>query len=293
MKNRILFQYLNLAVIGLGVAAFAACAAGTEVGESGGRNDSSTTGSGTTETSTTGSLTTGSQTTDPDPAGGSTSAGGGGAPASTSTGSTMSSTGSSSGEGGSGVGPTDVTMIDDMEDGNNAILRDGGRQGYWYTFNDQTEGGTQTPAMGDDFTMTTLTPPRGASMVAASMRGEGFTEWGAGMGFDLNSTDTGKSTYDASAFKGITFWAKATAASSKTLKVLLADVNTTPPAEGGACEKDCNIHFARTVALSEEWKKFDVSFATPLDATKLLSIQFQTAVGDAFEVYVDDVAFYK
>ena len=36
-------------------------------------------------------------------------------------------------------------MIDNFEDGDGALIPNSGRQGYWYTFNDATQGAIQTP----------------------------------------------------------------------------------------------------------------------------------------------------
>lgn len=39
-----------------------------------------------------------------------------------------------------------VDMFDNFEDGNGALIPSGGRQGYWYTYNDENVGASQTPA---------------------------------------------------------------------------------------------------------------------------------------------------
>ena len=85
--------------------------------------------------------------------------------------------------GGGESGPVSGDLVDDLEDGDDAILDDGGRRGGWYTFNDETDG-TQSPP-GTGF----VPSPGGAgdSAYAAGTSGGGFTEWGAGMGFDLNN----------------------------------------------------------------------------------------------------------
>src|SRR5437773_1386217 len=68
-------------------------------------------------------------------------------------------------------------------------------------------GGTQTPAMGDPFIPDACGH---ASMYCAHTTGSGFTDYGAGFGFDLNNDAGTKGIYDVGAFTGVAFWAKGT-----------------------------------------------------------------------------------
>ncbi|WP_437284990.1 CIA30 family protein [Sorangium sp. So ce406] len=193
-----------------------------------------------------------------------------------------------------------------MEDNDNAINAAGGRVGYWYTFNDGTEGATQEPPPDPEgtgetpFTMTALEPARGQSTYAARSWGSGFEEWGAGFGFDLNSPEGEKASYDASAYTGITFWAKGTA---RGATVMISDPGTDPA--GSVCTDECD-KWQKSLTLTEEWQQFTIPFAdlkqggwgTPagadqIDASKLYSIQFQVGVAPEFDVYIDDLGFYN
>ncbi|WP_437567160.1 hypothetical protein [Sorangium sp. So ce542] len=289
MKNRIFLRSLNLALCGLAVAAFAAC------GDDGGDGSGGAGGGGTTTTTSSGS----------------------GSPSATSTGSTEPSTSSTttaasttSATTGAGGGPQTLEMIDDMEDDDNAIEAAGGRVGYWYTFNDKTEGATQNPppdpsGTGETpFAMTALEPARGQSKYAARSWGEGFTGWGIGFGFDLKSEDGDKTPYDASAYTGITFWAKVGPGASTTASVLISDPGT--DAVGGVCTDECDAWQKSLAGISEEWQQFTIPFAdlkqggwgtpagtTEIDATKLYSIQFQVGMAESFDIYIDDLAFYN
>ena len=292
MKTRIFLRASTLVVCGLAVAAFAACADGDDNGGGGSGSTGAGTGgagsatsSGNVDPSTT-SATTG--TTDP----------------------TTASTGEgSSATTGSGAGPQTIEMIDDMEDNDNAILADGGRVGYWYTFNDGTTTGTQTPppdleGTGEEpFTMTALEPARAQSTYAARSWGAGFETWGAGFGFDLNSPDGAKAAYDASAYTGITFWAKLGAGSGTAASVMISDPGTDPT--GGACSDKCD-KWKMDLAVTEEWQQFTIPFAAlkqggwgdpagtdEIDASKLYSIQFQVAQAPKFDLYIDDLGFYN
>ncbi|WP_437775114.1 CIA30 family protein [Sorangium sp. So ce1097] len=281
MKNRIFLRGLNLMVCGLAVAAFAACGDDSNEGSGGaGGGTGATTGTG-------GETATSTGTTDP----------------TTTTSATMDAT--TSATTGAGGGPQSIEMIDDMEDNDNAINAAGGRVGYWYSFNDGTEGATQNPppdleGTGETpFTMTALEPARGQSTYAARSWGSGFETWGAGFGFDLSSVEGEKTPYDASAYTGITLWAKGTTSAT----VLISDPSTDPV--GGSCTDECD-KWSKSLALTEEWQQFTIPFAdlkqggwgTPattdqIDATKLYSIQFQVGTDPEFDVYIDDLAFYN
>ena len=199
-------------------------------------------------------------------------------------------------------------VIDDMEDSDRggAILESAGRIGAWYTFNDLTTDGVQTPPAGA-FEPDTLEVPRDGSTYAARSTGEGFTEWGAGFGFDLNNDaeKAGKLPYDASAYKGVTFWALTSEGNTPNVHLTLNDVSTSP--EGGVCPVDetdgCNDHFGAQLVLEPGvWKEFTFLFSEltqegwgePADAfspNAIYAIQFTVDAGEKFDVWIDDIAF--
>jgi hypothetical protein len=196
-------------------------------------------------------------------------------------------------------------MIDDMEDGDGSILPAGGRVGAWYTYNDATPTGMQKPLAMSPFVMTP--GGRTATGYAAETSGSGFTVWGAGMGFNLDDPGDGmngsaKVTYNASAYSGIAFWAKAGAGAAPALRVNVSDKNTDPA--GGVCmpADKCNDHFGKDIRLTEEWALYTMNFAdllqlgwgqpsAALDVAHLYAVQFQVAKGVTFDVWLDDVAF--
>jgi hypothetical protein len=215
------------------------------------------------------------------------------------------------GAGGTTTGPTDLSMIDDMEDMDGSILAAEGRVGAWYSYNDATTTGTQVPpALQPGFAMSAITPPRGTSTFAANTTGSGFTTWGAGIGFDLNNgggdSGAGKQPYDASQYKGITFWAKAGPSGIGNIRMNVQDAQTAP--DGGICSttatKGCNDHRGTAVLLTKDWKQFTFTFdslkqmgfgmAYPTFQTnKLYAIQFQAGAKVTFDFWLDDIAFYK
>ncbi|AUX24497.1 hypothetical protein SOCEGT47_050350 [Sorangium cellulosum] len=302
MKNRIFLRGSGLALCGLATAALVACAGAAEddgsggAGSTGASTTTATTGTGTDTTSTTTATTgTGTDTTSTTTA---------------TTGSGTDTTSTTTATTGSGGGaPQTIEMIDDMEDDNNGILAEGNRVGYWYTFNDGTEGAEQMPppdpeGTGEEpFTMTALEPVRGASTMAARSWGSGFETWGAAFGFDLNSPEGTKIAYDASAYTGVTFWAKIGPGSATSAQVMISDRSTVP--EGGVCSDQCD-NWQKQITLTEAWQQFTIPFADlkqggwgdpaatdQIDTTKLYSISFQFGTVPEFDLYIDDIGFYN
>jgi len=210
------------------------------------------------------------------------------------------------GDGGGGGGPDASLgaqdMIDDLEDGDDAIAATNGRQGNWYTFHDMTATGMQMP------TDTEFTPMSGgaeSSKYAAGTTGSGFTDWGAGMGFDLNATETTRSVYDASKYKTLVFKAKG----NVSIRVALATAGTTPNTEGGTCTpsttegSECEDMHGMTFKLTADWKEYQVPFAqmtqegwglkVPFDAKTAMGVLFSVDANLQFDYAIDDVSFYE
>jgi hypothetical protein len=202
------------------------------------------------------------------------------------------------------VGAATEVLIDDLEDGDNAIRPIGSRIGYWYTYNDGT--GTQVPAPTALFKGTapgSTTSP----MFAATTSGPAFTSYGAGMGFDFNNTASKSCPYNASAYTGIKFYAKANTGNMAmmALKAMIKIPATTPTtADSGACAAKCEDHFYLKPApvLTATWTQYTMPFAsiaqdgfgtaTTFDKTKILAMQFQVATNVKFDFSVDDITFY-
>jgi endoglucanase len=195
-------------------------------------------------------------------------------------------------------------LIDDAEDNNNKVAVVGGRGGYWYTYGDKI-GSTITPAKGGTFTMS----PGGAndSKFAAEIKGKvgdadqppDYLNDGMGFGF----VDP-KATYDASKYKGITFWAKKTGAGTTgKVRVKVPDINTDPA--GKVCTDACFNDFGADIEVTEAWKQYSFAWSDltqqmgwgspsppAITPSKLFGIQWQVNTpGANFDVSVDDVAF--
>ena len=211
--------------------------------------------------------------------------------------------------------PGVVDYLDDMEDGNAMILGRDGRQGEWYTYHDTTSG-TLNPDMGTVPTMETIPGRRcGTSTRAMRVTGSGFTDWGAGFGFDMRygPGDAGVSMqlpYDASRFRGFTFWGRIGDTSISTIRVGIGDRWSRP--DGGVCTtiptlgpNACYDTFGASFTLTTVWQRFSIdfgqlqqrSFGLPrpgLDTTAVMT--FEIAIPPAapvFDIWIDDVAFYR
>jgi hypothetical protein len=200
-----------------------------------------------------------------------------------------------SGDGdGDGIPIEPDNMIDNFEDGDGALIPNGGRQGYWYAFNDMTEGATQTPP-------TDMVLPEdggaGGTAMALHTTGTGFAEWGAGIGIDLNGLDGIKGIYDASGFTGIVVTAKG----NGQIRASVQLEATIPPIEGGTCALDCDPH-GKVLLLSDEWQQFTLTFdelnqegwGTPAawDASKVVGVQFKVGKDVDFDFWIDEIGFY-
>jgi len=190
-------------------------------------------------------------------------------------------------------------LIDDCEDNNNQVMKQGGRAGYWYSMVD-SEGSTIEPPGGSTFTMT----QGGAkgSGYAAHVKGKiPFTAKPyAGMGFNFVDPP---GPYDASKYAGISFFAKrGSSGALPKVRLKIPDVNTEPNA--GVC-KACFNDFGADLELSEDWVEYVLTWADAkqmpdwgdprppaIEPSKLYAVQWQVNTRNKeFDFWVDDIAF--
>jgi Carbohydrate binding domain (family 11) len=196
-------------------------------------------------------------------------------------------------------------MIDDMEEGSGSIIMQGGRSGSWFTYNDGTDGGTQTPTAGGSVLPSLIANGgRCTSKHAMNTFGAGFTGYGAGLGFDLNHPNSmTRMPYDMSPYTGIAFWALGPATGSQTVQVQVPEEATTPPAQGGTCMTGCNAHYFTTINFpSTGWVQVVIPFASLVqagfgtqvawDPKTVLSVQFVVDPAISFDFWVDDIGVY-
>lgn len=185
-----------------------------------------------------------------------------------------------------------TVLIDDLEDGDRNVPARATLSGLWFTVQDGT-GGTLSPA-----SSATLVPVSGGaagSARAMHVSGSGFTQWGAGVGMSLSAYQC---SYDATAQKGITFYAKGTG----KLLVSAATLQTVPVSGGGSCTGACNDHFHTTFTLTNTWTPYTVPWTAlkqagwGTSATFLPSamryLQWSFGANITFDVWVDTVSFY-
>jgi len=202
-------------------------------------------------------------------------------------------------------------LIDAVDDNRlpHLIAQTHGRNGYWFTINDGTPGGTQSPSA-DAFRMSA--GGVNDSPFAAHLSGQGFTRWGIYMGFTLNKAPQGlKYTYDARAYRGVTFWARlgsndmcAPASECHILRFNISTRDTDP--KGNVCTF-CEDHFGTWLTLTSTWQKYTVMFSEfaqegwgvpgPIeglrfDSSRTYEVQFLVQpAGKPFDYWIDQISF--
>jgi hypothetical protein len=192
----------------------------------------------------------------------------------------------------------ELELLDDMEDGDGAIGMVARRGGVWFSFNDETEG-SQLPDSDDEtFVMSELVPPRSESYYAAHSQGHGFTDWGAGIGFELYN----QKAYDLSGYAGITFWARRAPDTATALRFAVTDAATTP--RGGQCPDDskCSDHFGIDLSLGTAFRQYKFTWQDlaqegwgephpdSVDTARVYGVRFQTDPVEKFDFWIDDIA---
>lgn len=197
--------------------------------------------------------------------------------------------------------PKEIGVISDGESNSNQVNTVQGRGGYWYAFADN-QGSTVTPmpgAQGGTFTMT----EGGANGTKYAARMTGTVGGGdpvyVGIGF--NFVDP-KGQYDASKYKGISFWAKKGPGSLSNVRLKIPDVMTDP--DGKNCS-ECYNDFGADLTLTEEWQQFVIPFdqmrqmkdwgsprPSSIDTKTLYGMQWQVnEKGQNFDIWIDEIYF--
>jgi endoglucanase len=195
----------------------------------------------------------------------------------------------------------DEGLIDDGEDGNNQTKPAGDRGGYWYTFT-EGKGTTVVPEAGEQggaFAMTA--GGANGSKFAANAKGKvtnGEVVFGA---LGMNFVDP-MAPYDASKYKGISFWARKGPGSHGKVRFKLPDVSTHEA--GGVC-RECFNDFGANIELSEMWRQYVFTWrmlkqvpnwGSPrphmVKPARLFGVQWQVSQpGATFDIWVDDLEF--
>jgi hypothetical protein len=210
--------------------------------------------------------------------------------------------GEPAGEGGaSGMLGAGESMIDDFQDGNQAILEQQGRKGAWYVANDGM--GTQTPRVDEPLLPSLLSPPRGSSTRAIHTFGGPFAIWGALIGTSLAMAGDRGAEYDLSGFQGMRLWVRRGSMLAGSAQSVRLNLPTPATNSGGTCTV-CNDHFGFDVPLTPQWVQVEVPFSSleqqgygrPVlaepDLRHVTSLQLGFDRNVVFDLWVDDIELY-
>lgn len=188
-------------------------------------------------------------------------------------------------------------VVDDGEDNDHRVIVQKGRGGYLYTFSDKLG--------------TTVTPPKGAFVMSqGGAHGSAFAAHATGKitqgetvyaGVGLSFVDP-KGPYDASAYRGIAFWAKVGPGAATKVRLKFPDANTDP--DGKVCS-ECFNDFGFDLELTTTWERYVVPFASMqqlpgwgaprpagVEVSKVFGVQWQVNTpGALVDIWVDDIEF--
>ncbi len=178
-------------------------------------------------------------------------------------------------------------LLDDFEDGDDALPPLDQRSGFWRWARESDAPGT-APAL--------IPVPRvggGARQgLALHVKGGRLFDWGATVEVNFQP-----GCYDATAYAGI----KLQARGPGRVFVALREIGVIPLAEGGSCEHDCHNPHVAKLELSADWRSYEVRWSelrprglntAPLDPSRLHSVAFLIHPEDTpYDVWLDDVRF--
>ncbi|HVU52041.1 MAG TPA: carbohydrate binding domain-containing protein [Polyangia bacterium] len=157
----------------------------------------------------------------------------------------------------------------------------------WYEYKDSTASASLAP-------LAIVSPGANGTSKAIHLSGSGFQGFGAGMGLMMICTD-------ASAFQGITFWAKGTSGTSNDIALQVAIPETQAVADLGDCTSKCYDHPSKKVALTSGWLQYSVKFTdlaqagfgTPAAYSGIvMALNFVSIEGPSLDFQVDEISFY-
>jgi hypothetical protein len=178
-------------------------------------------------------------------------------------------------------------VVDDFEDGDDALSPQDGRNGFWRWARETDAPGT-APAL--------LPVPRpdakARNKLALHVKGGRLADWGATVEVTFQPP-----CYDATAYDGLSLQARGPG----RIYLALREVSVIPPFEGGTCANDCyNAHVAK-LELGSAFRTFEVKWSElrqrgasrpALDPTRLHSIAFLVRAEDTpYDVWLDEVRF--
>jgi hypothetical protein len=193
----------------------------------------------------------------------------------------------------SGAQGTSDLVISDFEDGTTQLNKVGGRTGSW--------------RLGSDFTGTRLVNEPSLDCVVEGYRAGhfqylGFSSWGANWSADfVAQTGVTPFTYDVRAYTGVSFWAGLGANNPSPMPIRFT-IPTIDTAFNSPNCTVCNDHYTKKLTLSRQWVHYTISFdemkqggggvpQTPMKRDQ--AVGFMIWPADPFDIWIDDVRFYK
>lgn len=213
-------------------------------------------------------------------------------------------------DGGRSVGRASGNLTIDNFDSLENGYSGNGLQGGWFVYDDESSGTIEPP---EDDVRPIPGGIRGSDGVLR-IQGEGFTNWGSGFGTVFASDDEGLCVFDASAYAGITFWAKGSIEDDGStdepwdpglLRVMLVEKDVVPLPRGNCdeAEGDCWSSHRVRIALGECWKRYSFGFSEfqpdpwgfpggDLDLNELYELAFEVGRGNKYDIWLDDLRFF-
>lgn len=198
--------------------------------------------------------------------------------------------------------PGQDAILDDFEDGDHQLFKTYHREGWWFVADDGTEGAEFTPKKGE-FAPEKLLEGEGTTENEMALHGtaSGMNDWGIVWGTTLRwKKDAVSCPFNGSHFDGIRFRTKGTG----TIKIKINTIETSPPDNGGVCQKECWDAHGKVVRLTDEWRDVFIRWEdlqqegwgtdSRFDATRLLALNF-TAKPEMLpaDFWVDDIRFIE
>lgn len=194
-----------------------------------------------------------------------------------------------------------ANVLADMEANDGKVCATGGRSGGTFYFNDGTGDQWPPPDPLGFEQFSPLEACRGTSAVALHTKGNVFTSWGAGVVIKFSEQG-----WDASAYKGMTFWAKSPTRTRITFGI--ATTETQDVAYGGDCVPrdglQCADHFSTSRTINTGWMAYTITFSemrqrgfgvpapsTTINTATMTELNITFPTGQPFDVWIDDVVF--
>lgn len=207
------------------------------------------------------------------------------------------------------TGPdSSALLIDDLEDGDGSARAILGQPISWWVAADGS--GTITPPAAAVPSPQAIAGGRSASKRAMRVTGSGFTVWGADVSVGLTEDGPRGPFIDAGEFAGVRFWARVGDMNQSPVRFQIQDRQTQPA--GGVCdptpesEERCYNGLGTSLdSLDSEWRFFELSFsgltqrpgwghrAESVDPTGIRNMEWFFEPGLDFDLWIDDVAFYR